>query len=71
MVRLISNMVMDLQFPVRFIRMVVSVACILSYSIFITADNDSVTIAGISVTGQHFAAVTNLSNSVAQTPFDG
>ncbi|KAJ3806810.1 acid protease [Lentinula aff. lateritia] len=32
---------------------------------------DGVTIAGISVTGQHFAAVTNLSNSVAQTSFDG
>ncbi|KAJ4479071.1 acid protease [Lentinula aciculospora] len=32
---------------------------------------DTVTIAGISVTGQHFAAVTNMSNSVAQTPFDG
>ncbi|KAJ3715899.1 acid protease [Lentinula guzmanii] len=32
---------------------------------------DSVTVAGISVTEQHFAAVTNLSDSVAQTSFDG
>ncbi|KAJ3963882.1 protease [Lentinula raphanica] len=32
---------------------------------------DNVTVAGISVSGQHFAAVTNLSRSVAQTPFDG